>query len=119
MLDAVIFAGVLLTSQAEWMPCQNIPDEPEVQEATSEGPKGLSGLYEHNYDLGGGRRLITQRRIMDMTLDAGLEATYTLQSYPLLYVVVVPGRADALYVDQGHGLLGTPQGLCGEIFRYQ
>jgi len=116
--EALLVIGALLTGPLDWA-CVEIPDEPDAQEAVSEGPKGFSGLYEHDYDLGGGRRLLTERRIVDMTTDAGFEALYTVQAHPLLYIVVVPGRADREYVDRGHGLQGIPQGLCAEIVRYQ
>jgi hypothetical protein len=118
MIAEALLAGTLLTGPLV-LPCQDLPEEPDMDTATSEGPKGISGLYEFDYDLGGGRWLLTLHRIMDVPMDAGLTATYTLQAHPFMYVVIVPGMADVIHVDRGHGLLGVPQGLCGEIVRYQ
>lgn len=117
--SALLLVGVLVTAPLA-LACEfSIPDEPDVQEATTEGPEEFSGLYGHHYDLGGGRGLITLRRILDLALDDGLASQYTLQRYPLMYVVIIPGYANATYLDRGHGLLGTPQGFCAEIVRYQ
>ena len=117
LLAIALFLLMFLIAVPPIWPCELVPDEPPTEEAISEGPKGFSGLYEHIYDFGGGNGLITLRRIKEIVGDP-FDPVYLLEANPLYYVVTRTWAPDVMYLDTGHGLDHTPQGLCGELLAY-